>query len=83
VLEAGNHFYFLNRDSASYAMKNDCTIFQSGHWIKQEEAREAALFEAFITGTHKRLGERSVLLKYLSECVVPLYEVFMEGRISE
>jgi hypothetical protein len=81
VLETGNHFYFLNKDRASYAMRDGCKILQGDLCIKQEEAREAALFEAFITGTHRRLGEKSVLLKYLSECAMPLHVVFVKGHI--
>jgi hypothetical protein len=83
ILEKDNHFYFINRESARHVMSISCSGYPNVQWIKQEEAREAALFKAFISGTHQRLGEASVLLKYLSTCVVPLYEVFIEGCIRE
>jgi hypothetical protein len=83
ILEKDNHFYFINRESARHVMSISCSCYPNVQWIKQEEAREAALFKAFISGTHQRLGEASALLKYLSTCVVPLYEVFIGGCIRE
>jgi hypothetical protein len=51
--------------------------------VEEAKAREEELFKAFLTGTHRRLGEHSVLLKYLSACVAPLYGVFTEGCIKQ
>jgi hypothetical protein len=87
VLCKGVHYYFLNYNEALRSIKtyfcDPQYVFPTRSMVEQAKAREAELFTAFLTGTHGRLGENSVLVKYLSSCVVPLYEVFMEGRIQQ
>jgi hypothetical protein len=86
VLCKGIHYYFLNYDDAfrsirTYFCKPEY-VFPTTSMVEQAKAREAELFTTFLTGTHGRLGENSVLVKYLSSCVLPLYEVFNEGYIK-
>jgi hypothetical protein len=85
ILRKDNHVYFLNRIQAYDAMQNCFCSLQKRYpdetMIEEARAREAALFEVFATGTHHRLGQSSVLGKYLLTCIIPLHEVFCNGRI--
>jgi hypothetical protein len=86
VLCKGIHYYFLNYEEAFCSIKtyfcDPQYVFPTKSMVEQAKAREAELFNTFLTGTHGRLGEDSVILKYLSSCAMPLHGVFTKGYIE-
>jgi hypothetical protein len=86
ILHKDNHFYFLDTERArrsiecAFGMPGE--VFPGNAEVEAAKAREEALFHAFATGTHWRLGNGSVLGQYLSQCIVPLHLIFLNRGLA-